>query len=240
MRKMAKPETVRDGPLNESEMRFAAGLLHRAVANGQAHGIVRLVSGHIHGRPIAVACGDILEQIQGMNDSSKRRIDLSDAEGSESWDEVPAETFMDRLHGFQGNQPSASGVSPQTAAGYDPGATEVVKPMTQADMMKSSQELNRHNVPYPKGVATVMTWSRTVITMKKYAHMNISYAELVEMADRDEDAMKYLAWIQATFTPTLADLQKDGKCTQARDLALYLKKTGWTKSDAGEFSRTLK
>ena len=226
VRKMAKPETMSDGPLGESEMRHAAGLLHRAVAHGQAHGIVRMVSGHIHGRPIAVACGDVLEQIQGMNDSSKRRFDLSDAEGSESWDEVPAETFMDRLHGLQGNQPSASGVSSQTADGYDHGGATVVKPMTQADMLKSSQELNRHNVPYPKGITNVMTWGRTVITMKKYAQMNISYAELVEMGDRDEDAMKYLAWIQATFTPTLADLQKDGKCTQARDLALYLKKIG--------------
>ena len=55
-----------------------------------------------------------------------------------------------------------------------------------------------------------------------------------------KEAMKYLSWIQATFTPTLADLTKDGKCTQARDLALYLKKIGWTKSDGYEFNRTLK
>ena len=42
--------------------------------------------------------------------------------------------------------------------------------------------------------------------------MNISYAELVEMGDRDEDADEVpFAWIQATFTPTLADLQQGWK-----------------------------
>ena len=102
LRKMAKPETESDEPLSEMEMRRCAGLLRRAVMHGQAHGLVKLVAGQVHGRPIAVTCGDVLEQIQAMNDSSKRRIEFSETEESESWDEVPAETFMDRLHGLQG------------------------------------------------------------------------------------------------------------------------------------------
>ena len=85
-----------------------------------------------------------------------------------------------------------------------------------------------------------MDWGRTVIKMKKYAHMNISCAELVEMGDRDDEAMRYLSWIQATFAPTLSDLNKDGRRTQAHDLAPYLKKAGWTKAKGDEFSRTLK
>ena len=241
LRKMAKPETKSDGPLDEMEMHRAAGLLHRAVMHGQAHGLVKMISGHIHGRPVTATCSDVLEQIQGMNDSSKRRFDYSDTEETGSWDEVSSNAFMDRLHGCHGDQPSASGVRSQAAAGYDHGSVVTKeKPKTQAEMLQQCQELTRHNVPYPKGIASVMDWGRTVITMKKYSHMKISYAELVEIADADEDAMKYLAWIQATFMPTLADLNKDGKRTQARDLALYLKKIGWSKTDNEEFCQTLK
>lgn len=240
LRKMAKPETESDEPLSEMEMRRCAGLLRRAVMHGQAHGLVKLVAGQVHGRPIAVTCGDVLEQIQAMNDSSKRRIEFSETEESESWDDVAGESFMDRLHGFRGDGPATSGAS-SYAAGCDRsamGATD--QPKTQGSLIQACQELTRHNVPYPKGITTVMQWGRTVITMKKYSHMNISYAELAEMAEKDEEAVKYLSWIQATFTHTLADLNKDGKCTQARDLALYLKKIGWTKSDGYEFNRTLK
>ena len=76
LRKMAKPETESEEPLSEMEMRRCSGLLRRAFLNGQAHGLVRMIAGQVHGRPIAVTCGDVLEQIQEMNDSSKRRIEL--------------------------------------------------------------------------------------------------------------------------------------------------------------------
>ena len=100
---MAKPETESDEPLSEMEMRRCSGFLRRAVMHGQAHGLVKLVAGQVHGRPIAVTCGDVLEQIQAMNDSSKRRIEFSETEESESWDDVAGESFMDRLHGFRGS-----------------------------------------------------------------------------------------------------------------------------------------
>ena len=70
------------------------------------------------------------------------------------------------------------------------GATD--QPKTQGSMIQACQELTRHNVPYPKGITTVMQWGRTVITMKKYSHMNISYAEIAEMAEKDERSYEVL------------------------------------------------
>eukprot|EP00435_Cladocopium_sp_Y103_P007772 s2835_g2.t1 len=238
---MKGTETESDGPLSDQEIVRAAGLLHRAVVHGQNQSLVKPIARHIHGKQMSVHRGEVLEQVrdlQGMADSSKRRLDVPDGDDGESWEELSEASFMDRLHGFR---PDASGGSSQVTAGYGHGDGSLgQKPKTQSAMLAACQELTRHNTPYPKGIVSVMDSGRTVVTMKKYANMGICYAELVENAETDEDAAKYLAWIKATFTPTLADLKKNEKRTQARDLAMFLTKIGWSKCEDGEFSRTLK
>eukprot|EP00435_Cladocopium_sp_Y103_P038469 s4675_g10.t1 len=94
-------------------------------------------------------------------------------------------------------------------------------------------------VPCPPGVKDVHEWSRTIVSMKKYADLNYSYGELVKLAECDGEAAKYLAWIQKTYTPEV-DRMKTVKRTQAVDLAMFLKMIGWSAEAPEEFVRRLK
>ena len=94
--------------------------------------------------------------------------------------------------------------------------------------------------PFPPKVTTMTEWGRTIVTMKKYADFNLSYAELVRMSETDHESAKYLAWIQKTYTPEV-DRMKTVKRTQAVDMAMYLKNLGWSMDAAEEeFVRRLK
>ena len=191
----------------------AAELLHRAVVHEQGNRLVMKISHHIHGRGTAVNAAGVIEEVkQAMSDASKRRLD-SETE----WDEVSNGSDFPIL-------------IPKSAEDKHRGS----KPMSQHEMLPKG-----FGIPLPTGVSTVAEWGRTIIKMKKYKDLNISYDELMKMAESNGEHHRYLQWIQSTYTPADQDISKV-KMTQAVDLALYMKKIGWQSGGSMEFERCFK
>ena len=211
--KMSKSDTVSDGALTEPEMDRAAELLHRAVVHEQGNRLVMKISHHIHGRGTAVNAAGVIEEVkQAMSDASKRRLD-SESE----WDEVSNGSEFPIL------VPKSSEEKPRGS-----------KPLAQHDLLPKG-----FGIPLPSGVASVADWGRTIIKMKKYKDLNLSYEELIKMAESHGEHHRYLQWIQSNFSPANEDIHKV-KMTQAVDLALYLKKIDWQKGESMEFQRCFK
>lgn len=211
--KMSKSDTVSDGALTEPEMDRAAELLHRAVVHEQGNRLVMKISHHIHGRGTAVNAAGVIEEVkQAMSDASKRRLD-SESE----WDEVSNGSEFPIL------VPKSSEEKPRGS-----------KPLAQHDLLPKG-----FGIPLPSGVASVADWGRTIIKMKKYKDLNLSYEELIKMAESNGEHHRYLQWIQSNFSPANEDIHKV-KMTQAVNLALYLKKIDWQKGESMEFQRCFK
>eukprot|EP00435_Cladocopium_sp_Y103_P027367 s706_g6.t1 len=217
------PRGESTGPLSQREVEIAAGLVHRAVVHEQAHGIVTKIAAHIHGKHIAVHAEAMLSDVQGMTDASKRRLDAETDVGS--WDHVISDEEFD---------PSCM---PMPSAGYVKDDSKG-SGMTQAALLASMPDPKK-SFPFPPNVNSMSEWGRTILTMKKYADLNMTYGELVKMSKIDDDALRYLAWIQKTYTPEV-DRAKTVKRTQAVDLAMYLKNSGWSQPETEEFVRRLK
>ena len=221
-----------DGPLNDNELRIVSGLLRRAVAHGQAHHISSLIAHQIGGKTDALPADHFLERLKdemhGMTDASKRRL-----QGVDEWDAVSSmpsdeESFMWRLHGNSADGPAPSGAS----VGYAERPSSAVT--------KSAISAVDVSVKLPRDVASVEDWSKTLVKMKKYADFGMSYKELVELTKTDKEANKYVGWIQATYTPDPKDINQLNGVTQATDFARFLKKISWKKSSDGDFVRELK
>ena len=214
MSKQSKVDDKSVGPLTEPEMDRAAELLHRAIVHEQGNRLVMKISHHLHGRGIAVHAEAVIKEVkQGMTDASKRRLDLSESD----WDEVSNGSDFPIL------VPKSAEEKPSGSA-----------PMAQHDLLPQG-----FGIPLPKGVASVADWGRTIIKMQKYKDLNISYAELIQMAESSSEHQRYVQWIQSNFTPADEDISKV-KITQGVDLALYLKKISWQKSDKDGFERCMK
>eukprot|EP00435_Cladocopium_sp_Y103_P066389 s212_g28.t1 len=201
MSKLPRSESV--GALSQRETEVAAGLIHRAIVHEQGNAIVQKVASHIHGKQIAVHVQSLVEECQGMSDASKRRLDAETDAGS--WAHVISDDEFD---------PSCM---PMPSAGY---VKENPKGNNKAKLAHHMPDVVHPEVPCPPGVKDVHEWSRTIVSMKKYA----------------DEVAKYLAWIQKTYTPEV-DRMKTVKRTQAVDLAMFLKMTGCSADAPEEFVR---
>ena len=220
MSKLPRGESV--GALSQRETEVAAELIHRAIVHEQGNAIVQKVASHIHGKQIAVHVQSLMVECQGMSDASKRRHDETDAA---SWDHIASEEEFD---------PSCM---PMPSGGY---GNDISKGNTKAKMADHAPTSGQHVFAFPPKVNSMDEWGRTIITMKKYADLNITYGELVTMSRTDLEASKYLGWIVKTYTPE-PDRMKTVKRTQAVDMAMYLKNIGWSMDETPEeFVRRLK
>ena len=77
------------------------------------------------------------------------------------------------------------------------------KPLAQHDLLPKG-----FGIPLPSGVASVADWGRTIIKMKKYKDLNLSYEELIKMAESNGEHHRYLQWIQSNFSPANEDIHK--------------------------------
>eukprot|EP00435_Cladocopium_sp_Y103_P063752 s345_g25.t1 len=222
MSKLPRGEAV--GPLSQRETEVVAELLHRAIVREECNAVISKIASHTHGKHVAVHAKAVVEEIQGMSDASKRRLEAESEIGS--WDHVISDE--------EEFDPSCM---PMSSAGYSKeNPNDKNLKIHAAQTMRDS---HHPEVPLPPKVKDVNQWSRTIVSMKKYADFNVMYGELTKLAKTDTEASKYLGWIQKTYTPE-ARKMKTVKRTQAVDMAMLLKKIGWSMYEPEEFVRMLK
>ena len=233
---MASPQKVRRGDaddasqfsekLNGSEIRALTGLLHRAVAHGQAQMVIETYRGSRAPKETHVPATLVMNECQqmtggNMSDAAKRQRDgdLLD------W-EQDVESIVSYGTGsdLPVPLPSASG-NPYVSG-----------PLKNQPFMHVNAK-----IPLPKDMS-IVDWGRTVCTMDKVKDKNLCYMELATMASSNDDMNSYLEWIVKTYG-TQGSGKPKGKITKAVDLAMYLEAICWKTQvidDGIAFTRQLK
>ena len=223
--KLARGESL--GALTVREVEVAAELLHRAVIHEQGNAIVEKVAKQIHGRTAAVHVQTLCKDVQGMTDAAKRR---RDADELESWDNVS--------HVSYGSELDPASCIPKPFNVY-PSSSGVNVPIEESGGSSGDARAMADGTPFPPEVSNVKEWGRTIITMKKYADLNVTYEEFLKLASNDGEMMRYASWIQKTYTPA-KDEMSTVKITAAVDFALFMKKIGWKPASQQDFVRKMK
>lgn len=227
-RKMPMSDSV-EGPLTESEMYVAGGLLARAISHGQSQSLSKVIFKSIGGKPIAVNALCLLnrigEEAGTMADSSKRQRDFD----LESWDNVTESGL---------NSPVFSGCAGFPDMSYQGQMPQVEPPFPGYGKGLSNDE--DETIPMPKDVANVDEWSQTVLKLPKVADLQLTYGQFVERSKNDRDLAKYANYIIETFGPHVKN-RKTNSYTQGVDFAYYLCRIKYSqKNHGGGFRRELR
>lgn len=236
----SKSENGPLGPLAESEMRVAAGLLSRAVLYGQQKPLTKLVEevtkksrGVVTGSQVFLA-GLSSEVVGTMADSSKRQRDF---EEESSWGILTEPSEL----GSPGSVVRAS-------LAYNPpkDMTGNIPMPGMGTMMDAPVNILTPNgedcqVPLPPGIPDVMVWSRTEIKLPKLAGRRWTYKDFVANAHNDPDLRKYAHFIMETYG-YYASTSKTKNYTQGVDFGYFLCRVRFNPGDqqVPSFARTLR
>ena len=223
-----------EAPLNDGEIVFISGLLHRAIAFNQGAKVLASFRASLAPKqehaPATYMIGEMQSMYEagkgypevasaGMTDASKRRFD--DAYEAES-------------------QASFSDWSAVHECGADgPPVPVTLKPYTEMIF----NHVNKHVQP-PEKDMTFSQWGKTECQLPKVQDLKLNYKQLISKANSDAELRDYLVWLKGRFGTNETGEPK-GKVTMAVDLAMYLEAVGWSPckdngSTAVAFSRKFK
>ena len=221
-------------PLNDGEIVFISGLLHRAIAFNQGAKVLASFRASLAPKQEHAPATYMIDEMKnmyeagkgypevasaGMTDASKRRFD--DAHEAES-----LASFSD------------------WSAVHECGADGPPVPVTlkpYKEMMFN--HVNKHVQP-PEKDMTFSQWGKTECQLPKVQDLKLNYKQLIFKANSDAELRDYLVWLKGRFGTNETGEPK-GKVTMAVDLAMYLEAVGWSPckdngSTAVAFSRKFK
>eukprot|EP00435_Cladocopium_sp_Y103_P062966 s521_g24.t1 len=218
-----KQSVSTDAPLSEREISTTVGLLHRAVAFGQARKLMDVYKGSLTAKGELVPAAALLNEMEevyqhgpstklaAMTYAAKRRMSFDDDEVTE-WDNI------------------------SSAVG-----SEFFPPDRAASPKHEAKPLNPKESP--DGVP-VAQWGKNVRKMPKVKSLGLTHNELISRAKYDDDIHGCISWIKTTYGPGGTGVVPE-KITAAVDLALYLEAVNWNdqsgqKSSKMGFFRTFK
>ena len=95
-------------------------------------------------------------------------------------------------------------------------------------------EQPQNGVVLPLGVPNMQRWSQSVYLAPKFKDEHLSYAEMIWLATKDSDTLKYVTWVQQRFRDALPVANKVG------DFVLFLRAVNFNASSYGGVHRIYK
>ena len=215
--------------LTESELIMVTKMIYRAAKHGQLEmvmGLLRRSPGEKH------LIDEVSAKVGAMSDATKRRRD-GDEEPTGSSRGDPDLAFENWCHDMvaSGNLDwecvsQLSGFSEEscvtTPKSYMPANVPKAKAKSRFDVVRTGPVPDKYK---PENIPNAKAWSTVLCKLPKVEDLKLSYGELVELAETDEDIRDYLEW---TVTHLGA---KDGKLPKTMkggaDFALFLQYIDW-------------
>ena len=231
--------------LSEGEIMAVTKMMYRAAKHGQLEMVMKLLSqspGEKHLVEEAKA------KIGAMTDAAKRRrdddepfssADLDPDVAFEIWHQELASSFGVDWECISQLSGGSEDFHVATPKGYTSINAPKATPKSRYGFAKTEPVPTKYK---PADMPTAKDWSKTLCKLPKVVHLKLSYGELVEMAETDEDIRGYLVWVIGSFGAKDGMLPKTMK--GGADLALFLQYIDWTPivkpSGAATFRRELK
>lgn len=215
--------------LTLSELIMVTKMIYRAAKHGQLEmvmGLLRQSPGEKH------LIDEASAKVGAMSDATKRRRD-GDEEPTGSSRGDPDLAFENWCHDMvaSGNLDwecvsQLSGFSEEscvtTPKSYMPANVPKAKVKSRFDVMRTGPVPDKYK---PENIPNAKAWSTVLCKLPRVEDLKLSYGELVELAETDEDIRDYLEW---TVTHLGA---KDGKLPKTMkggaDFALFLQYIDW-------------
>ena len=222
-------------PLNDGEIVFVSGLLHRAIAFNQGAKVLASFKASLAPKHEQVPAGYMIEEMKNLYDSGKGSVESCSAGMTDASKRRLSEDALEAE--------SVASFSDWSAI-HECGLEGPPVPTTFKSYAEMKFDHVNKNVQPPEKGMTFSQWGKTECQLPKVQNLKLNYKQLITKAISNDEIRDYLVWLKSRFGTNETGVPK-GKITMAVDLAMYLEAVGWSPnhddgSAAVAFSRKFK